>query len=60
MNIQNDITLFIMFYIASQSDTGKKMSSTSMGSNASGGNYLSTTMEKRFPSKEVLRVALGM
>jgi len=36
------------------------MSGTSVGSNASGGDYLSTTMEKRFPSKEVLRVALGM
>ena len=49
--------------IAAQSDVslhGKKISTTSVGSSSSGGEYLSTTQERRRPSKEVPEIALGM
>ena len=48
--------------IASQSDVslrGKKISTISVGSSTSGGDYLSTTLERRRPSKEVSEIALG-
>ncbi|XP_065905683.1 latrophilin-like protein LAT-2 isoform X2 [Dysidea avara] len=37
---------------------GKKISTTSVGSSSSGGEYLSTTRERRRPSKEVPEIAL--
>ncbi|XP_065911124.1 latrophilin-like protein LAT-2 [Dysidea avara] len=45
----------------SQSDVslrGKKISTISVGSSTSGGDYLSTTLERRHPSKEASDIAL--
>ena len=49
--------------IAAQSDVslrGKKISTASVGSSTIGGEYLSTTLERRRPSKGVSEIELGM
>jgi len=50
------------FYIipVALSGHGKKILTTSFGSSTSGADYLSTTLERRRPSKEVSETPLGM
>jgi len=53
-----DVSTYISYHfcVALQS---KKMS-TSLGSSTSGGDLLSTTLERRQSSKEISEIALGM
>jgi len=59
--VPDPVKIFNFYFvpIASQSGYSKKMSTTSMVSSTSGTDYLSTTLERKRPSKEVSETPLG-